>query len=174
MAFIDKKVPDFVVIANRTNGYLNPEAGWRTFLDSAGKTVKTRKDALTVYKNSLTRTLAQITKSGSRVIILQDIPEPSLVIGQSVASVLLASESTSGLHLSSMFSDQTVSAMERVIARQFTEVYIVNPKLALCSNTYCEIRENGKSIYQDHLHLSEFGSRKLSVLLKSALLSPLK
>jgi hypothetical protein len=164
MTFIIGATPEFVVIANRTNGYLNPDSGWSTFLDDSGDPIKTRAEALVAYKESLTSTLARITQSGSEVILLQNIPEPSSVNGQSVLSALMGSKNTTVLPLTEMFTDQTVSQLELDVVGEFKSARILNPEIVLCPKKYCLIFENGQPIYRDNWHLSEFGSKKLSKL----------
>lgn len=172
--FIGISKPDVVVIANRTNGYLHPESGWRTFLNSDGAASTSRSEALVIYQESLKRTLKQIVKSGSRAVIFQNIPEPSIFGGQSILSIALKQQEPSSLPLDTISIDEVVQNMEKVISQANPFVQLIDPQTVLCTSEVCTMREKGQNIYWDNWHLSVFGSKKLSPLIKETLRSSLK
>ena len=74
--YIKSEKPEFVMIANRTTGYLDPSTGWRTFLNSEGKPAKDQSEASEIYSKKLFELSTELKAIGSKVIVFQNIPEP--------------------------------------------------------------------------------------------------
>jgi peptidoglycan/LPS O-acetylase OafA/YrhL len=173
MNFIGINKPDVVVIANRTNGYINPASGWRMFLDPAGLPVSSRPAALTIYENSIKRILGKLTESGSRVLLFQNIPEPATVGTNSIMTKLLNRGKSIQLPLASLSVDKEVVVLEENIAKDFSGVRLLNPVAVLCPKNECAIIEKGRDVYRDNWHLSEYGSLKLAPMIGEILASSL-
>ena len=162
MNFITSKRPNVVVIANRSNGYVNPESGWRSFLDFNGVPITSRTMALAFYKDSLKRTFENLANSGSRVILFQNIPEPAIVGGNSILTKILNQGNTLRVPLASLSVDNLVVASEADIAKSFSAVRLFDPTPLMCPQNECTIIEEGREVYRDNWHLSEYGSLKLA------------
>ena len=173
MQFVITQKPDVVVIANRTNGYLNPARGWRMLLDDTGLAVSSRPKALLIYQESIKRVLGEITESGSRVILFQNIPEPEAV-RTSILTKLLNRGKTIELPMASLSVDNEVVVSEESIVKDFPAVQLLNPTDLLCRKNQCTIVENGSEVYRDNWHLSEYGSQKFSPLITNLLIGVLK
>ena len=166
-AFINR--PDVVVIANRTNGYINPARGWRMFLDSNGLPVSSRPIALAIYQDSIARVLGKLTESGSRVLLFQNIPEPATVGTNSILTKLLNRGKSIQLPLASLSVDNEVAVLEENIAKDFSGVQLLSPVAVLCPKSECAIIEKGRDVYRDNWHLSEYGSQRLAPSIRSVL-----
>ena len=158
---IEKNKPSFVIISNRTFGYLNPNFGWRTFLDEKGNPIRERNLALQKYSEALQNTISRIVSVGSKVIIVQDIPEPQSFNGQSIGQLVLGVEASPSVPLAEMNIDFEVIDLEMGIAKRNERVFLFNPAKSLCKDANCIISQNGNNIYMDGWHLSRFGSIKL-------------
>ena len=169
--FVAIHKPDLVVIANRTNGYINPGTGWRMFLDSSGLPVSSRPTALKIYQDSIKRTLGELTKLGSHVILFQNIPEPTTVGTNSILTKLLNLGKNIQLPLAALSVDNVVVASEVNIAKEYPAVRLFNPTPELCPKNECKILEKGQNLYADNWHLSEYGSQKLLPSIRNILVS---
>ncbi len=169
--FILRVTPDFVVIANRTNGYVNPESGWRTFLDTNEASISSRTEALPFYLDSLDRVFRKITAAGSRVILIQNIPEASTMRGDTLFSKLTNYNKTKYVLIDKVSIDSEVANAESSIAKDYPGVRIVNLQKLFCTKIHCLVIEDGRDIFQDSWHISEYGSLKIVPKLLAALSS---
>jgi len=169
MDFILRVKPDFVVIANRTNGYVNPESGWRTFLDTNEASLSSRTEALPFYLDSLDRVFRKVTAVGSRVILIQNIPEPSTIQGNALFSKLANYKKTKYVVIDKVSVDSVVITSERFTAEAYPGVKVVNLQKLFCTKIRCLVTEDGRDIFQDSWHLSEFGSLKIAPKMLEAL-----
>ncbi len=168
--YIEDVKPDFVFIANRTNGYLNPDSGWRVLLDLRGAEIRNRNLAIKSYQNALSRTLKQITRS-SNAVLIQNIPEPGFIDSNTIISRLLDTKPNKSITLNRFSTDSTVSSMENRIAKSIFRTNVLNSTLTLCPSAICILRESGRNIYMDSWHLSSFGSLKLESQVRELLLT---
>ncbi len=169
MDFILKSSPDVVMIANRTNGYVNPENGWRTFLNSDRSPILSREASIVAYEDSLERVLAKLTSSQIPVVLFQNIPEPKVAGTHSMLTKWMNRDRTVQTPLETMSVDYEVSARENRLLQQFANAKILNPVPGLCPNNICVLVEDGAELYRDSWHLSEYGSLKLSGLIRTIL-----
>ena len=174
MDFILEAKPQVVMIANRTNGYNNPNSGWRTFLNPSGAPISSRESAITAYEDSLGRVMAKITSSQIPVVLFQNIPEPKGAGAHSVLTNWMNRDKTVEAPLESMSVDYEVAARENLIVQKYSSTKILNPIPQLCPNNTCLLIENGTELYRDNWHLSEYGSLKLSSLITNTLSGVLK
>lgn len=169
MDFILKARPHIVLIANRTNGYNNPNRGWRTFLNSDGSPILSRESAISAYEESLDRIFTKITSSQVKVVLFQNIPELKGVGAHSMLTNWINRDKTIRAPLESMSVDYEVAALENLVSQKYSSVKILNPISELCPNSKCLLIEKGAELYRDSWHLSEHGSLKLSGLIRAAL-----
>jgi SGNH domain (fused to AT3 domains)/Acyltransferase family len=162
MDFILNAKPQAVVISNRTNGYLNPNNGWRMLMDSESSPILSREASIVAYEESLERVLAKITSYQIPVVLFQNIPERQDVGSQSNLTKWINRGDTIRAPLESLSVDYLVADRENVLLKKFTSVQILNPISELCPDKICLLVEEGNEIYRDSWHLSEYGSLKLS------------
>ena len=161
LKYIKEKKPNFVFIANRTNGYLNPDSGWRVFVDLEGREVRERNLALERYKEALITTLTKITRS-SNAVLIQNIPEPGFIDSNTLVSKLFDRDASKLVSLNRFSTDTPVNLLEQRISESISRTFVFNSTLTLCPLDRCILRESGKNIYRDSWHLSTFGSQKLA------------
>lgn len=161
LKYIKETKPNFVFIANRTNGYLNPDSGWRVFVDLEGRQVRERSLALESYKEALITTLTKITRS-SNAVLIQNIPEPGFIDSNTLVSKLFDREASRSASLNRFSTDTPVNLLEQGISESISRTFVLNSTLTLCPLDRCILRESGKNIYRDSWHLSTFGSQKLA------------
>jgi hypothetical protein len=162
------------MIANRTNGYVNPENGWRTFLNSDRSPILSREASIVAYEVSLERVLAKITSSQIPVVLFQNIPEPKVAGTHSMLTKWMNRDRTVQVPLENMSVDYEASARENLIVQKNPSTKVLSPIPELCPNNSCLLIENGAELYRDNWHLSECGSMKLSSLITSVLSGVLK
>ena len=171
LRFIKMSKPKIVVIANRTNGYLNPDAGWGLIIDSEGKKIVSKPKADLAYKTSLVETVKLINESGGDVIIIQNVPEPKADLERSILQIILKQERRSSLPIGEFFLDASAIQIERELAASNSRVYLVNPSELLCSKSSCLIQQGNVDLYRDSWHLSVYGSLQLSNLIREGILN---
>jgi peptidoglycan/LPS O-acetylase OafA/YrhL len=167
--YIKSEKPNFVFIANRTNGYLNPDSGWRVLLDENGKEIIERKSAIEAYRVALTQSIRSISKN-SRVILVQNISEPGFLRSSSLLSKLLDRDENKSRGIDLFSNDSSVSIIEQNVVASATRANLLNPVQTLCPNGHCILREKGTEVYMDSWHLSTFGSIKLANQIKEIIL----
>ena len=171
LRFIKMSKPKIVVIANRTNGYLNPDAGWGLIFDSEGKKIVSKPKANLAYKTSLVETVKLINESGGDVIIIQNEPEPKVHLERSILQIILKQERRSSLPIGEFYLDTSAIQIERELASSNSRVYLVNPSELLCSKSSCLIKQGNVDLYRDSWHLSVYGSLQLSNLIRKGILN---
>ena len=166
LKYIKTKKPKFVIIANRTSGYLDPTAGWRTFLNSAGKPAKDESEASKIYSKRLFELSTELAAVGTKVIIFQDVPEP-LKIGnpQSIFQyTFLRNHYKEGL-TTKLKLNVAARNIEKSLAKTGL-IALYDPSLQICGKS-CNHQIDVRSIYVDNWHLSTEGSLGLSTSIES-------
>lgn len=175
LKYVEKIKPSIVILSNRTFGYLNPDSEWRTFLDVNERPIVQRDAALLKYSEALQNTISRIVAAGSKVIIIQDIPEPKSFGGQSIGQVLFGIEAASSIPISEMNVDSKAVDLEIAMTKTNKMVSIFSPIESLCQKSMCLISRNGSNVYLDGWHLSKFGSmilqEKFATLIKDRFLA---
>lgn len=158
--------PEFVIIANRTTGYLDPSAGWRTFLNSNGKPAKDESEASEIYSQKLFEISTKLNTLGAKVIIFQNIPEPSRSGNpQSIFEyIFLKNYYKNGITTSLKFNT-TARAIEKNFAKNGL-ISLYDPSVEICGNS-CSHRINIGDRYIDSWHLSTKESLNLSSSIES-------
>jgi peptidoglycan/LPS O-acetylase OafA/YrhL len=167
--YIKEKKPEFVIISNRTTGYLNPGTGWRVLIDQNGNPVNNRKDSLRLYRLYLLKTIDFISIK-SKVVLIQNIPEPFFNDANSLIKKLLDRQYSKAVDIDQFKFDSEVIGIEQKILSSKHNSILVDPKKALCYLEKCFTREYGNELFRDSWHLSVYGSIKLEALVSEALL----
>jgi peptidoglycan/LPS O-acetylase OafA/YrhL len=161
LKYIKMKKPEFVMIANRTSGYLDPATGWRTFLNSEGKPAKDQSEASKIYSKRLFELSTELKAIGSKVIVFQNIPEPLKVRKpQSIFQyAFLGNQFKNGLSTEVRFN-KVARDIEKNLAQRGL-IILYDPGLEICGRS-CSSQINIGNTFMDTWHLSTEGSLNLS------------
>jgi len=154
--WIKNNAPDYVVIANLSTGYLTTSR--KTVSNPGGKCPNINGMGCKGYELALEKTINEIQKYGSKVILLHTIPNftnqynrnlfdfyPSFNIKKD--SLILAREPS--------------FIAEMNIAKRNVDLQTVDPFNYLCDFDSCPIKFEGESLYFDPIHISTFGAKLL-------------
>ncbi len=167
LKYIQSAKPEYVIIANRTTGYLDPSAGWRTFLTSEGKPAKDESEASEIYSNKLFEISTKLNKLGAKVIIFQNIPEPTEVGNpQSIFQYIFLRSYYNGI-TSTLKFNTTARSIEKSFAMKGL-ISLYDPSVEICGNS-CSDRINIGGKYMDSWHLSTKESLNLSSSIESVI-----
>ncbi|SES39347.1 Peptidoglycan/LPS O-acetylase OafA/YrhL, contains acyltransferase and SGNH-hydrolase domains [Rhizobium sp. NFR03] len=114
---------------------------------------------------SLKATIAAFAKQGTRVILVQDVPEMGVKVPEALARAKMTGENED---LSMPFSytlhrQKLARDMLLAVARE-TRSSTIDPFTSLCDETRCHPVANGGILYRDGDHLSLTGARYLAPL----------
>ena len=157
--YILSEKPRLVVIANRTNGYLEPSLNWRTLISANGVPAQSDVEATEIYGTALASLSEQLQKIGSKLIVYQNVLEPkSIGIPDSIFKYLLfRSEFLSGY--SSYYLNLNARNVE-VSIMDAGDLYLFDPNLVICGGD-CREKIFVKEFFEDRTHLSRTGSLKM-------------
>jgi hypothetical protein len=157
--YIKTSRPNVVVVANRSSGYLNPESGWRAFLNPLGQEISTAKVARTTYEESLAR-LALDLRDTADFVLFQNIPEPENIGSPpSVWSYLIHKDAYDGNPKSKVFIDRDVRSLESRSSLKYGFT-LFDPVKILCPD-FCATGIDVEGKFMDSWHLSTFESERL-------------
>lgn len=159
-----------VIIINRWSAYLK---GPSQYEDNAGIRFINFEDGETEegfrinFQNALTKSLCDIKSSGRNVYLMLPIPEmpysvpnhmarKAMMTGRGVDAIISVSEYDQR-------NNETISLLTTV-ANQ-CGVTILDPKPYFCRNDLCIGSINGRPLYVDNNHLSEYGNKLLVPLI---------
>ena len=119
------------------------------------------------FKKALIDTSCALHNNGATVAIVEPIPE----IGISVPSALVRKEmyqSNQEIRLRKNIYDHRHQLIHQILQdiQQKCSVELVSPEAVLCDNQYCQIEQNGYSLYFDDDHLSTRGAALLKPILE--------
>jgi hypothetical protein len=161
LEYIQTAKPEYVIIANRTSGYMNPSAGWRTFLNSDGKPAKDEFEAAEIYSNKLFEISTRLNSLGANVILFQNIPEPTKVGNpQSIFQYIFHQNYYKNGIISTLQFNSTARSIEKSLAKKGL-ITLYDPSLQICGNS-CGDKINIEDKYMDSWHLSTKESLNLS------------
>jgi peptidoglycan/LPS O-acetylase OafA/YrhL len=110
----------------------------------------------------MVETICELTQAGRRVVIVGSIPEMGLDVPNYVSRTALLGMAAEP-KISIDMHEARVGKLDSMLRRVAEEckAKFINPAEFLCDNQYCYGTENGRSLYYDGDHLSEFGNKKL-------------
>jgi peptidoglycan/LPS O-acetylase OafA/YrhL len=168
LEYIQYAKPDYVIIANRTTGYLDPSAGWRTFLNSEGKPAKDESEASEIYSKKLFEISTKLNELGAKVIVFQNIPEPLRVVSQqSIFQYIFIRNYYKNGITSALKFNTTARSIEKSFAKKGL-ISLYDPSVEICGNS-CSDRINIGDKYMDNWHLSTKESLNLSRSIESVI-----
>ena len=166
--YIQSAKPEYVIIANRTTGYLDPSVRWRTFLNSEGKPAKDESEASEIYSNKLFEISTKLNKLGAKVIIFQNIPEPTEVGNpQSIFQYTFLRNYYKNGITSALKFNTTARSIEKSFAKEGL-ISLYDPSTQICGNS-CSDKINIGDKYMDRWHLSTKESLNLSSSIESVI-----
>jgi peptidoglycan/LPS O-acetylase OafA/YrhL len=136
--------------------------------DRASKERSVAEDSR-VFARGLDRTVARLTRTGLRVVVMAQVPEVGYHVRLTLAKMTLFGKS---LDLRPRRADY-MNRQRHVLAEiaHLVKAYgvrAVYPQKLLCGPIVCEIKANGHLLYFDDDHVSNFGSRYVAQLLQPA------
>lgn len=168
LEYIQSAKPEYVIIANRTTGYMDPPAGWRTFLNSEGKPAKDESEAAEIYSTKLFEISTKLNSLGAKVIIYQNIPEPTEVgIPQSIFQYIFLRNYYKNGIISTLQFNSTARSIEESFAKKGL-ISLYDPSVQICGNS-CSGKINIEGKYMDSWHLSTKESLNLSSSIESVI-----
>jgi peptidoglycan/LPS O-acetylase OafA/YrhL len=117
---------------------------------------------------SLDRTLAKLSRIGTRAVLVMGVPEMGYHVPEALAKAAMTGTSAS-------VEPSSASVRKRqALARSVLETYaanynatIIDPLPAFCDKTRCYAQRNGIVLYQDEEHLSSAGAKSISHIYRS-------
>lgn len=165
-----KTRPKAVVIANLSEGYVHPEAGWRTAATDSGRRAGSIDEAAALWRKGLEPIVSTLRKAGIGVVILTSAPQMvGYTDGTSLLSQAIGSRDFSTSRAESESSRKPAIDAERAVAKAHPGTFVHDPNPSLCDNTHCWASRDGTAYYQDETHVSVAGSLLLVGRLKSVL-----
>jgi len=114
---------------------------------------------------ALDRTLADLTRSGTKVVLVMDVPEMGHYVPEALAQAAMVGRSSDiAPPLSYILRRQ---ALGRTLIERYSEKYgtiIIDPLPSICSEDHCNVVRDGTVLYRDADHLSASGAKSLSYL----------
>ena len=146
--YIQSAKPEYVIIANRTTGYMDPSAGWRTFLNSEGKPAKDASEAAEIYSTKLFEISTKLNSLGAKVIMYQNIPEPTEVVNpQSIFEYIFLRNNYKNGIISTLQFNSTARSIEESFAKKGL-ISLYDPSVQICGNS-CSDTINIEGKYMD-------------------------
>lgn len=157
--YILSEKPKLVVLANRTNAYLEPELHWRTLMKADGSPAKSSVEATEIYKASLVTMSDKLQKIGSKLVIFQNVLEPKNIgLPESIFNYFLFRE-----EFLSGYSSYSLNSKARDVEAALKDagsLYLFDPNFIICDGT-CGDKVYVRNFFEDHTHLSRSGSIRM-------------
>ncbi|RJG45061.1 acyltransferase [Mesorhizobium sp. DCY119] len=114
---------------------------------------------------ALDRTLAELTRQGTKVVLVMDVPEMGRNIPEALAKAAIKGGSADVAPPWSYVEKRQALARSTIetYARKY-DAMIVDPLPAFCSNGHCAAARDGVPLYRDADHLTATAARNLSYL----------
>jgi hypothetical protein len=153
--WIKDNQPKFVVIANLSTGYLKTSR--KTVNNPGGKCPDINGLGCKGYGVALGKTIEQIEKYGSKVVILQTMPNYT---GQFKRTIFDFNPDYS-INKSVLSLAREPSFLAEVKLSQEYEVDLVDPFLYFCQKNECPLNISGVYLYANSFHISTEGAKLL-------------
>jgi peptidoglycan/LPS O-acetylase OafA/YrhL len=146
-------------------------------LVSANRVFVDQKDRIVAGENisKLSKVFSDLLANGKKIILMSPVPE----ISDDIYGCLLKRPFVHQFLNHSEFCEISEANWQakvkenkeflKVLKAENPRLTIVNPESLICDGKKCSILLNGKSLYADKDHLSEYGSERVAELLKTTL-----
>ncbi|MEF0941501.1 acyltransferase family protein [Rhizobium sp. BR 362] len=114
---------------------------------------------------SLDRLMAALTRQGTKVVLVMDVPEMGRYMPEAVAKAVMTKTSTEVAPPWDYVAKR--QALSRAILTSLAAKYgadIVDPLPAICHDGHCDATQDGMPLYKDADHITAATSKRLSYL----------
>ncbi len=114
---------------------------------------------------ALDRTMAELTRQGTKVVLVMDVPEMGRFIPEALAKAAIEGSSTDVAPPWNYVEKR--QALARTMIESYARKYdamVVDPLPAFCSNGSCSAARDGMPLYRDADHITATAARSLSYL----------
>lgn len=165
-----KTRPKVVLISNLSEGYVHPEAGWRTAARDDGGRAGSVDEAATLWRRGLDPVVSSLRQAGIGVVIISSVPQMTgYTDGTSLLSQAFGTRDFSISRQDSEDSREPALDAERSVAKANRGTVVFDPHPSLCDDDTCWATRGGTVLYQDETHLSVTGSMLLVDRLRAAI-----
>jgi peptidoglycan/LPS O-acetylase OafA/YrhL len=165
---LDKHVP--VIIINHARAYIEPGEIQMYFEDSG---VLTAAESKAIYLHNMSTSLCRIAGIHSTYVALPIPTMPEDVPESMSRNIIIRGESPTISTPASTYLDNNAELIQAIIdTRKNCNIHLLDPFPYLCEKGYCRGDVNGRPIYSDTNHLSEFGNRLLVPMFDSIFQHP--
>ncbi len=161
--------PNVVVIANRSTGYTQPGAGWRTIIGPHGDVAGDPQQAAQLWQEGLNGVVQPLRAAGIGVVIMQNIPEPAVNTANSSLLRRVLPEDADFSSGQTLSDRSGAAAAEAAVAAANKGTVLYDPAKYLCNETHCPLTENSLGLYSGTFHLTSAGSLLLAPSEKAAI-----
>ena len=168
LAWLLQAKPELVVIAARTDGYVEGAAIGLAPLGS-GPTARTTRGKAALWQSSLTSLLRQLNQAGIPAIVVH--PVPALAFEPTGCAMLRVLRNDCGATESRARADRRralVVGIENAAVASAPAAWALDPIGTVCDAVRCSSNRAGLALYRDGFHLSVAGSLTLADQLASA------
>ncbi len=146
----------------------------QVFLSDASSRTHSLRENAAVFARGLHRLLGHPALKGRNVVLVIDLPDTGIDTPRYLARSVIWREVTNpGQDVRIAISPYTQASLriDDQLARIAAEHHAVtiDPKTMLCSDSQCLIARNGRSLYRDSHHLTEYGALQLADLFQPVL-----
>ncbi|MCD7108017.1 acyltransferase [Rhizobium sp. DKSPLA3] len=121
-------------------------------------------------RDSLKATIGAFAKQGTRVVLVQDVPEMGVKVPEALARAKMTGENEDpGLPLGYTMQRQKLARDTLFTVARETGATTVDPLTALCDQTRCHPVSSAGILYRDSDHLTLTGANSLAPLFKDAM-----
>ena len=153
--WIENNKPKYVVIANLSTGYLKTSR--KTITNPGGKCPDINGLGCKGYEIALRNTVERVNEYGSKVVLLQTIPNYTGHFDRSLFN--FNPNYTTEKNILALAREP--SYLAEVEVSKDREILLVDPMLYLCQKTQCPLVLGGKYLYANSYHISTAGAQLL-------------
>jgi peptidoglycan/LPS O-acetylase OafA/YrhL len=131
---------------------------------------KTTAENEMLFFRALSRTVRALTQAHKHVILIESVPEIGWAVPATLAHEALTHVPlTPGIpYAQNLARQHTVLAGFAQMKACYPDVSIVNPQDVLCDKQLCHVTLNGRPLYRDEHHLSNYGAMQIEPLIAKA------
>ena len=122
---------------------------------------------------SLDRLMAELTRQGTKIVLVMDVPEMGHYMPEAIAKAVMTHTSTEVAPPWNYVARRQV--LSRAILTRLAAKYgatIVDPLPAICHDGHCDATQDGMPLYKDADHITAAVSRRLSYLFSPVFVAP--
>jgi len=162
-----------LIVVNRWAAYINGpssyEGGGRRFISFVAE--ESDSEFRDHFMDALESTTCELSRTGRRVFLVQPVPEMPFNVPKHMARRAMFSKKGHDVVLPlETYKERNANVFEVLSrAKMRCGVELLDPALVLCTPQGCMGSVNGRPIYYDDNHLSEFGNKLLVPMFRDVL-----